>query len=229
MIKVEKVFKKYRQGSIFVEAVKETDITVEKGERIFIYGPSGAGKSTFLNMLGGLSRPSGGRVVFNGIDLYRSFDRRRARIRNRSFGFVFQFYHLLPELNVLQNVMLPAMIKGDLGRRKIKNKAEELIEKVGLKDREKHRPKQLSGGEGQRTAIARALVNSPEILFCDEPTGNLDSENSKRIYSLICDISDNEDMTVVIVSHQEIDRKMITVEYEMIDGILNKRDKKTER
>jgi ABC-type lipoprotein export system ATPase subunit len=220
MIQVTGVFKRYRQGSIFVEAVKKTDMTIERGQRVLIYGPSGAGKSTFLNMLGGLSRPSGGKIVFNGTELYRVFDSKRARIRNVSFGFVFQFYHLLPELDVTQNIMLPAMIKGELGRKKIKNKAEELIDMVGLKDRRKHKPKQLSGGEGQRTAIARALVNSPEILFCDEPTGNLDTENSRKIYSLIRDISERDNMTVIAVSHQEVDRSMVTAEYEMVDGIL---------
>ena len=223
MIQVKKAFKKYKQGSIFVEAVKETDMIIEKGERVFIYGPSGAGKSTFLNMLGGLSRPSGGNILFNGIDIYRSFDSKRSQIRNISFGFVFQFYHLLPELSVTQNIMLPAMIKGGQKIKEIKHKAEELIELVGLTDRKKHRPKQLSGGEGQRTAIARALINSPKILFCDEPTGNLDSENSKKIYSLITDVSKEKNMAIVIVSHQEIDKAMLTAEYEMVDGVLNEK------
>ena len=223
MIKVKGAFKKYKQGSIFVEAVKETDMIIEKGERLFIYGPSGAGKSTFLNMLGGLSRPSGGKILFNGVDIYRSFDSKRSKIRNNSFGFVFQFYHLLPELSVTQNIMLPAMIKGGQKLKEIKHRAEELIELVGLTDRRKHKPKQLSGGEGQRTAIARALINSPEILFCDEPTGNLDSANSKKIYSLITDVSREKNMTIVIVSHQEVDKAMLTAEYEMVDGILDKK------
>ena len=223
MIQVKGAFKKYKQGSIFVEAVKETDMIIKKGERIFVYGPSGAGKSTFLNMLGGLSRPSGGKILFNGVDIYRGFDSKRSKIRNTSFGFVFQFYHLLPELSVTQNVMLPAMIKGGQKLKEVKRKAEELIEIVGLEDRRKHKPKQLSGGEGQRTAIARALINSPEILFCDEPTGNLDSENSRKIYSLIFDISRKNDMTIVVVSHQDIDRTMLSTEYEMVDGVLDKK------
>ena len=171
---------------------------------------------------GGLSRPTVGRVLLRGTDIYALGDRKRSRIRNSGFGFIFQFYHLLPELSVLENVMLPAMIKGGTRRGAAKARALSLIEREGLTDRTKHRPSQVSGGEAQRTAIARALMNEPDVLFCDEPTGNLDSEMSAQVYSLIRDISDEKKMGVVVVSHQEMIEDFAHSDYFMKDGLLEK-------
>jgi len=219
MLRAEKVDKNFKQGTKTVDAVRSAGITVSEAERVYIHGPSGAGKSTLLQVMGGLSRPTSGRVLFRGEDVYAASDKRRSHMRNRGFGFIFQFYHLLPEMSVLENVMLPAMI-GGRGGREVRTRALSLIERVGLGGRTKHRPSQISGGEAQRTAIARALMNSPEVLFCDEPTGNLDSERAREVYSLVKDISEENGMSVVVVSHQEILEGFADREYFMKDGVL---------
>ncbi len=222
MIKAENISKSFRQGTKTVDAVKKAKLQIGKGERVYIHGPSGAGKSTLLHMLGGLSLPTEGRVTFLGKDIYGRSDRERSRLRNRNFGFIFQFYHLLSELSVLENVMLPSMIKGGETVGNIRSRAAGILETVGMADRLMHRPSQLSGGEAQRTAIARALVNSPDALFCDEPTGNLDSEMSREIYALIRDISEKRGMSVIVVSHQDVDRGFFHTEYAMKDGVLER-------
>ena len=175
-----------------------------------------------LHILGGLSLPTSGKVIFSGRNVYAQSDAKRSRLRNSNFGFIFQFYHLLPELSVLENVMLPAMIKGGASRRAIKLKASKLLDSVDMTPRIKHRSHQLSGGEMQRAAIARALINEPEILFCDEPTGNLDSHMADQIYALIRDISKDRNMSVIVVSHQEVDKSFFHSEYLMKDGKLSK-------
>jgi ABC-type lipoprotein export system ATPase subunit len=218
MLRAENIDKTFKQGSKPVHAVKGATLTVERGERIYIHGPSGAGKSTLLQVLSGLNRPTGGAVTFGDKNIYRLSDTRRSRVRNRSFGFIFQFYHLLPELTVLENVMLPGMMKGGERRRKLKDRALELLNTVHMKERLTHRPSQLSGGESQRTAIARALINSPEVLFCDEPTGNLDSDMSGQIYALVKDISEKNNMSVILVSHQGVEKDFFNKEYYMKDG-----------
>jgi len=211
----------YRQGFNRVAAVNKARLRIEKGERVFIHGPSGAGKSTLLNMLGALSRPTKGEVIFKGKDLYRMSDRQRSRVRNRSFGFIFQFYYLLPELTVLENVMLPAIISGNASREKVKIRAMDILDRVKMSHRLKFPPSRLSGGESQRAAIARALINAPDILFCDEPTGNLDSEMSRAIYRLLLDLSKDKAMSVVIVSHQDVMEQFFNSEYVMTDGELS--------
>lgn len=220
MIRTENLSKTFKQGVKGVHAVQRVSLEVKKGERVCMHGPSGAGKSTLLHMLGGLSRPSKGMVIFGGESLYHLTDRKRSAIRNRCFGFIFQFYHLLPELNVLENVMLPARIMRAEPARRIKLRALDILENVGMDQRLKHRPSQLSGGEAQRVAIARALINSPEILFCDEPAGNLDSEMSADIYNLIRRISEENNMSVVVVSHQGTAEGFSHREYFMKDGML---------
>ncbi|MDP8299889.1 MAG: ABC transporter ATP-binding protein [Candidatus Tantalella remota] len=220
MLIAENIDKTFKQGSKPVHAVKGAALTVEKGERIYIHGPSGAGKSTLLQVLSGLNRPTGGTVTFGERNIYRLSDVKRSRVRNRSFGFIFQFYHLLPELTVLENVMLPGRMKGGERRRKLKKRALELLNTVHMDARLTHRPSQLSGGESQRTAIARALINSPEVLFCDEPTGNLDSDMSGQIYALVKDISEKNNMSVILVSHQGVEKDFFHKEYHMKDGEL---------
>ena len=214
------ISKIFRQGFNKVPAVKDADLEIKAGECVLINGPSGAGKSTLLHMLGGLAKPSKGVVVFKDKDIYSLSDGRRSKLRNISFGFIFQFYHLLPELNVLENVLLPAKIKGSMRKRNIKKRAAMILEKVQMGHRIKHRPSQLSGGEIQRTAIARALINSPDVLFCDEPTGNLDSHMAEEIYDLIKSMSRENDMAVLIVSHQKVRDGFYDKEYFMRDGIL---------
>ncbi len=222
MIIAKGVNKTYRFGGGIVRAVKGADLRIGEGERVYIHGPSGAGKSTLLHVIGGLSRPTGGEVLFRGKDIYSLGDGKRSRLRNRHFGFVFQLYHLLPELSVLENVMLPAMIRKGEPVRGMRSRAARLLEFVGMGGRLRHRPSRLSGGEAQRTAIARALVNEPDVLFCDEPTGNLDSKMSKEIYRLIRYISEKNAMSVVVVSHRKVDRDFFHSEHVMEDGVLQK-------
>ena len=222
MIEAKNISKTFRQGRKAVDAVKKVNMRVDKGERVYIHGPSGAGKSTLLHVLGGLSLPTEGTVIFRAEDIYRRSDRERSRLRNRNFGFIFQFYHLLSELNVLENVMLPAMIKGAERAGSIRARAAGILETVNMDGRIEHRPAQLSGGEAQRVAIARALINSPEALFCDEPTGNLDSEMSGEIYALIRETSEKRGMSVIVVSHQDVDGDFFHTEYVMKDGMLDK-------
>lgn len=218
MLEAKAVNKTYNEKTKPVHAAIDVSLSIEKGTRVYIHGPSGAGKSTLLHILGGLSTPTSGEVIFSGKNIYSLRDRKRSAIRNSSFGFVFQFYHLLPELSVLENVMLPAMIKGRESSSSVRERAMDLLSSVGMKQRSKHTPGELSGGEVQRTAIARALINEPEVLFCDEPTGNLDSEMGNEIYSLIRLLSEKRDMSVLVVSHQDVERDFFDSEYFMKDG-----------
>lgn len=223
MLIAEKLNKTFKQGKSRIGAVKDVTLTIGEGERVYVHGPSGAGKSTLLHMLGALDKPSSGTVKFKGTDVYSLSGSKRSALRNASFGFVFQLYYLLPELSVIENVMLPAMIKGKASSKDIRLRAMGLLEASGLSERAEHRPGELSGGEAQRTAIARALVNSPDVLFCDEPAGNLDSVMSETIYSIIRGISEKNKMGVVVISHQEVTKDFYHSEYVMKDGVLEKR------
>ncbi|MBU0683878.1 MAG: ATP-binding cassette domain-containing protein, partial [Candidatus Omnitrophica bacterium] len=166
MLKAQNVTKIFKQGIKDVIVVKDANLHIAKGERVYVYGPSGAGKSTLLHILGGLTRPTAGNVALEGEkNIYEISQNRRSYIRNRYFGFVFQFFYLLPELNVLENVMLPAVIRGEETKKTVRNRASELLEIVRMDKRVLHRPAQLSGGESQRVAVARALINLPDILF----------------------------------------------------------------
>lgn len=198
--------KTYRNGTKEIIAVNGVSLEIKKGASVAIVGPSGAGKSTLLHMLGGLDHPSSGKVLLDGTDIYRLSDTERAGMRNKRIGFVFQFYHLLPEFTALENVMLPGVIKGQssmVDSQSIKVKAKEMLRIVGLDNRANHRPGELSGGESQRVAIARAIMNEPEILLCDEPTGNLDSKSSEAIYELLFNIKTKSNTSLVIVTHDE--------------------------
>jgi len=204
LLTAEGVYKSYSSSGMDIDVLKGISLKVCRSEVLAVIGPSGAGKSTLLHILGGLDRPSKGIVMFDGIDLYAAGDRQCSAIRNKRIGFVFQFYHLLNEFSVIENVMMPAIISGKRGLRAgIKNKAESLLESVGLAKRLRHRPCQLSGGEQQRVSIARALINNPDIVFCDEPTGNLDSENSSKVFDTIRDLNKKSNLAFVIVTHNE--------------------------
>ncbi|MFH1394728.1 MAG: ABC transporter ATP-binding protein [Candidatus Omnitrophota bacterium] len=224
MLKAENVTKIFRQGIKDISAVSDANLHIAKGERVYIYGPSGAGKSTLLHMLGGLTRPTSGEVIFPGKkNIYEMSQNRRSYIRNRHFGFVFQFFYLLPELNVLENIMMPAVIRGEENKKTIRTRANELLKIVRMDERVLHKPAQLSGGESQRVAVARALINLPDILFCDEPTGNLDSELRQEIYSLIKKISEKRKMSIVVVSHHLLNDDFFHSEYLMRDGKIEKK------
>lgn len=206
MIKINDVHKIYKAGAKEVRAVNGVSFEIKRGRSVAIVGQSGAGKSTLLHILGGLDKPTSGKVLFGDTDIYRLSDRERASIRNKKIGFVFQFYHLLSEFTALENVVLPALINKDAVRytkNAVRERAKNVLKSVGLEDRIDHLPSRLSGGECQRVAIARALINEPEILLCDEPTGNLDSKNSEAIYKLLFEIKSRRDVTLIIVSHDE--------------------------
>jgi len=201
------VRKSYRMGATKVEVLQGADLTVREGEFVAIIGASGSGKSTLLHILGGLDRPDKGVVQFDGRDLNRMGARELNRYRNGMVGFVFQFYHLLDELNVLENIVLPAMVSHSvigwlLGRRAAMRRATELLEQLGLKPRVRHKPYQLSGGERQRVAIGRALMNQPRLLLADEPTGNLDSVTGNGILKVFEDLN-RAGQTIVMVTHDE--------------------------
>lgn len=198
-ISAENVHRGYSVGKKRVEVLHGIDLDIHKGEKIFLCGPSGAGKTTLMYILAGLERPEQGKVLVEGTDLYALSRRQQAKIRNRKMSYVFQNYYLMPELTALENVMIPAMIGGE----DLTEKAQESLQRVGLEKRIDHLPAELSGGEQQRVAIARALVNSPQIIFADEPTGNLDSRNGQQVMEMLLALTSEEDTTLVVVTHDE--------------------------
>lgn len=222
MLLAKNIHKSYNNGNKVLFVLRGINLSIDAGKRVAIVGPSGAGKSTLLHILGGLDTPSQGKVFFAGEDLYGLDDTTLSGLRNKKVGFVFQFYHLLSELTVLENVLMPALINKELkmNRLELKNEALELLAQVGLKPRAGHFPNQLSGGEQQRAAIARALINRPRLLLCDEPTGNLDSKTGSEIMELIEKINLQNQMTVVLVTHNiKLAQKLDAVFY-LDDGLL---------
>ena len=202
---------------IRLEVLKGISINILTGKTTIIVGASGAGKSTLLHLLGGLDRPDSGEVVFDNADIFKLSDDKLAKFRNKNAGFVFQFHHLLPEFTAIENVIIPQMINGT-SYKQAKIKGRELLNIVGLTERLDHKPAELSGGEQQRVAVARALANNPKIIFADEPTGNLDSVNSEEIHKLILDLKTNLGMTFVIVTHNSSLVKLADMLYEIKDG-----------
>lgn len=194
------IHKTYAQGSSGLDILKGINLKVFEGEALAILGASGAGKSTLLHILGTLDKPNSGELYFRGRNLLQMSDEELATFRNREMGFVFQFHHLISELNALENVTLPARIAGEPGQF-AKEKAETLLEMLGLRERLKHFPNQLSGGELQRVAIARSLICRPRVLLADEPTGNLDSYNSGLIQDLFFKLKENLKLTLIVVTH----------------------------
>ena len=187
----------YQVGNNQIEVLRGIDLDVKKGERVFLCGPSGAGKTTLLYVLGGLERPDRGEVFLEGKSIYGQSDAKQAILRNSAIGYIFQNYLLLPELTALENVCLPAMIGG----RQARARAAELLGKVGLSPRLHHLPAQLSGGEQQRVAIARSLINDPMVVFADEPTGNLDSKTGSEVMNLLLSVVADEGKTLMVVTH----------------------------
>jgi ABC-type lipoprotein export system ATPase subunit len=219
-VSTKALYKSYRNGVSKLDVLKGVDLTIKNNEFVAIQGPSGAGKSTLLHILGGLDNPTLGEVFFEGLNIYDLSENERAMFRNRKIGFVFQFYHLLAELNTLENVLLPGLLKSWWERKRASNYAKSILDKLGLSQRITHRPNQLSGGEQQRVAIARALINKPEILLCDEPTGNLDSENGQNILRLIKQLNQEENVTVILVTHDKDIACVADRVYHLKDGII---------
>lgn len=204
-----------------LRVLKGISIEVGRGEVVSIVGASGAGKSTLLQILGTLSRSDGGTLTIDGNDVLAMRGNRISEFRNRKIGFVFQSHHLLPEFTALENVMIPAFIAGK-GRKEAQARARELLTEVGLENRLDHKPSELSGGEAQRVAIARALVNSPAVLFADEPSGNLDSVTKQEIHRLFFDMRERHGQTVVIVTHDNSLAQMCDRKFTMQDGLILK-------
>ena len=201
LIEVKEISKVYSLGDIDVNALSNVSTTIEKGEFVAIMGPSGSGKSTFMNILGCLDKPTGGRYLLDGVDVNNLDRDRLASIRNKKIGFVFQIFNLLPRTSALENVELPLLYNG-VSAKERKKRAMESLEAVGLGGREKHHPNQLSGGQQQRVAIARALVNNAHLILADEPTGNLDTKAGFEIMELFVRLNTESDITIVVVTHE---------------------------
>ncbi len=218
-VNIHKIFSLNKKESSQLHVLKGIDFEVFEGESISIVGASGSGKSTLLHILGGLDKPTEGKVFWIGNDISIFNDEKLAKQRIVYVGFVFQFHHLLPEFTALENIMIPMMINGRSRFDAVKG-AEELLEKVELISRKHHKPSELSGGEQQRVAVARALANKPKIVFADEPTGNLDSVNSQQIQGLLAELNKNDKQTFVIVTHNEKFTKKSDRVFRMVDGRL---------
>jgi len=216
----ENISKSYQSAKkVKLEVLKSISVEIEANKISVIVGASGAGKSTLLHLLGGLDRPDSGKVFFEQKNIFDFNNDKLAKFRNENMGFVFQFHHLLPEFTAVENVSIPQMIKGVSLKSATKNSLR-LLEIVGLKERAEHKPAELSGGEQQRVAVARALANDPKIIFADEPTGNLDSANSDSIHKLLFDLRDNFKKTFVIVTHNPALMELADVIFEIKDGVI---------
>lgn len=198
MIEIKNIHKSFGQ----LEVLKGIDLSIKKGEIVSIVGPSGAGKTTLLQVIGTLDKPNEGEVMINDTNISKLSNNKLSDFRNQHIGFVFQFHQLLPEFTALENIMIPAFI-GGVSKSVAKQKAEELLEFMQLKDRAHHKPNELSGGEKQRVAVARALINNPEVILADEPSGSLDSKNKRELHRLFFDLRDKYGQTFVIVTHDE--------------------------
>ena len=215
MIKATNITKSYEQ----LQVLKGVNLLVNQGEIVSIVGKSGAGKSTLLHILGTLDKMDGGKLLINNTNIASLNARELAEFRNKNIGFVFQFHHLLPEFTAAENVCIPAFIKGQ-NERKAQERAKELLDYLGLAERFEHKPTQLSGGEQQRVAVARALMNQPAILFADEPSGNLDSSSSKDLHQLLFRLREDFGQTFVIVTHNEELANMSDRRLVMQDGVI---------
>ena len=214
--------KTYGKGAASVDVLKGIDLTIEKGDTIAILGASGVGKSTLLNIIGALDRPTGGEYFFQNEALFKMDSTRLSAFRNKFVGFVFQSHHLLPEFSALENAMLPALMGGEK-REDAERRAKELLSKVGLADRLTHKPGELSGGEQQRVAIVRSMIQTPEIILADEPTGNLDKKTGDEVFSLLLALCAEHDITLIVVTHNEkiaglMQRKITIEEGKLTEG-----------
>lgn len=219
LFELKQVSKSYqRENSQTLDVLKMIDFQVEKGNFVTIVGKSGSGKSTLLHLMAVLDKPTFGEIYFNGQDLNKMNDEQVSLFRNEHIGFVFQFHHLLPEFSAFENVLIPALIHPKFAKHENEKRAKHLLDLVDLSDRIHHKPSQLSGGEQQRVAIARAVMNQPEVIFADEPTGNLDSENSEIIYNLLGKLHNELNTTLVVVTHNDELAQSGTVRLHLKDG-----------
>ena len=215
MIQIDNLTKSF--GNL--QVLKGVSLSIKKGEVISIVGPSGAGKTTLLQLIGTLDKPSGGSIRFNGEELGKMSDSRLATFRNRHIGFVFQFHQLLPEFTALENIIIPALIAGRK-RKEAEAEAMELLGIMGLKERAGHKPAEMSGGENQRVAVARALINRPDVILADEPSGSLDSHNKEELHRLFFDLRDKLGQTFIIVTHDESLAAFTDRTIRMVDGVI---------
>lgn len=215
MIEIKNIKKSF--GSL--QVLKGIDLSIQKGEVVSIVGPSGAGKTTLLQIIGTLDRPDSGTVYVDNVDVTELSPKKLSDFRNRHIGFVFQFHQLLPEFTAIENIMIPAYIAG-VSTKEARKRAEELLQFMGLADRAKHKPNELSGGEKQRVAVARALINHPDVILADEPSGSLDSKNKEELHQLFFDLRDKFGQTFVIVTHDEQLASITDRTIHMRDGLL---------
>ncbi|MHC1631042.1 MAG: ABC transporter ATP-binding protein [Methanotrichaceae archaeon] len=228
IIETKKLRKVYSDGVELV-ALDDVDLIIEEGEFLSIVGPSGSGKSTLLNMLGLLDTPSSGEIWLKGVNITKIDAKERARLRNKELGFIFQYHHLLPEFNAVENVMMPLLIAG-VDKNEARKRSVELLEEMGLGDRLNNNPTQLSGGQNQRVAVARALANHPSIVIGDEPTGNLDSKSSDMIYDLLRKLNHEMNQTFILVTHdmnmaEKTDRILRLVDGRIVSKMLRRKNK----
>lgn len=215
MIRIENLTKKFGE----LEVLKGVSLTVNKGEVISIVGPSGAGKTTLLQLIGTLDKPTSGKILFNGEDTGKMSSNKLATFRNRHIGFVFQFHQLLPEFTALENIIIPALIAGRK-RKEAEADAMELLGLMNLTERAGHKPSEMSGGENQRVAVARALINHPDVILADEPSGSLDSHNKEELHRLFFDLRDKLGQTFIIVTHDEKLASYTDRTIRMVDGMI---------
>lgn len=220
ILQVKGLYKHFGSGERRVDVLRGIDLTLEGQESIAVVGASGVGKSTLLHILGTLERPSDGEVTYGGVNVFDFHEQQLAAYRNRTIGFVFQFHHLLSEFTALENCMLPALI-GRKNKRESKERAEFILDLVGLSHRLQHRVGELSGGEQQRVAVARALVLSPKVLLADEPTGNLDTKSSRNLHELLLSLNQEKKVSLVVVTHNMELAGMMQRQLQMKDGLLN--------
>ncbi len=221
ILEAKNIYKSFRNGEKKLPVLTDLNISVDKQETITIMGPSGSGKSTLLHILGTLDKPDSGTVIINQTDVSSIKEEKLARLRNREIGFIFQFHHLLPEFTAFENVLIPTRIRGNTDD-KIKY-ADELFDYIGLKERKEHYPSQLSGGERLRVAVLRALINNPSIIFADEPTGNLDAENAKKLLQLFKNINNDFEQSFVITTHNQEVAALGDRQFILDNGVLNSR------
>ncbi|OIN03889.1 MULTISPECIES: lipoprotein-releasing ABC transporter ATP-binding protein LolD [Shewanella] len=220
LLEAKAVSKSYQEGKLSTKVLEQVDLKVYPGEQLAIVGSSGSGKSTLLHILGTLDKPSAGQVLLEGEDLYKASASRQAQLRNQAMGFIYQFHHLLPEFNALENVAMPGLIAGR-PKTEVRAQAKALLERVGLGHRLDHTPAELSGGERQRVAIARALINSPKVVLADEPTGNLDAHSGEAVYELIRELASQLGTAFVVVTHDHQLAARMDRQLQMVDGRLS--------